>query len=70
MKFLDIWIKHAVINIGCLVGDVKRGAWYKAAECLYHAIVPPQVDHDAETCESIHNGTWSGIVALAAKEIN
>lgn len=69
MKFFEIWMKHAIINLGCLVGDVRRSDYGNAIECFLHILVPPQIDHSAETCESIYNDTWSGIMAIATKEM-
>lgn len=40
-QHLRAWAAHAALNLGAALG------------CLYHIVLPPQVDHDPETVESL-----------------
>ena len=45
-KHLKVYINHSILNIG------------GAIQCIYHAIMPPQFDHDKESVDSLSKDTF------------
>ena len=48
MKHLKAYANHASLNAGSTLFYI-----WKAIEAVVHTIIPPQVDHSAETVDSL-----------------